>query len=54
MLEFKPIQVKNVPRLRKYYSKCDYRLCEYSVGIMLMWRQHWHPAHARGPGCLRV
>ena len=52
MLEFKPIQVKNVPRLRKYYSKCDYRLCEYSVGIKLMWRQHWHPAYAESHGCL--
>ena len=54
MLEFKPIQVKNVPRLRKYYSKCDYRLCEYSVGIKLMWRQHWHPAYAESHGCLVV
>ena len=54
MLEFKPIQVKNVPRLRKYYSKCDYRLCEYSVGVKLMWRQHWHPAYAESHGCLVV
>ena len=54
MLEFKPIQGKNVPRLRKYYSKCDYRLCEYSVGIKLMWRQHWHPAYAESHGCLVV
>lgn len=54
MLEFKPIQVKNVPRLRKYYSKCEYRLCEYSVGVKLMWRQHWHPAYAESHGCLVV
>lgn len=54
MLEFKPIQVKSVPRLRKYYSKCDYRLCEYSVGVKLMWRQHWHPAYAESHGCLVV
>ncbi len=54
MLEFKPIQVKSVPRLRKYYSKCDYRLCEYSVGVKLMWRPHWHPAYAESHGCLIV
>ena len=54
MLEFKPIQVKSVPRLRKYYSKCDYRLCEYSVGVKLMWRQHWHPAYAESHDCLVV
>ena len=54
MLEFKPIQVKSVPRLRKYYSKCDYRLCEYSVGVKLMWRQHFDPQFAEEAGCLIV
>ena len=54
MLEFKPIQVKSVPRLRKYYSRCDYRLCEYSAGVKLMWRQHWRPAFAESHGCLVV
>lgn len=54
MLEFKSIQVKSVPRLRKYYSHCDYRLCEYSVGVKLMWRHHWHPVYAESHGCLIV
>ena len=54
MLEFRTVQLKNVPRLRKYYSKCDYRLCEYSAGVKLMWRQHWHPAFAESHGCLVV
>ena len=54
MLEFKPIQVKSVPRLRKYYSRCDYRLCEYSAGVKLMWRQHWRPSFAESHGCLVV
>ena len=52
MLEFKSVQLKSVPRLRKYYSKCSYRLCEYSAGVKLMWRQHWHPAFAESHGCL--
>lgn len=54
MLEFKSVQLKSVPRLRKYYSKCSYRLCEYSAGVKLMWRQHWHPAFAESHGCLVI
>ena len=54
MLDFKPIQVKSAARLRKYYSQCTYRLCEYSVGVKLMWRQHWHPEFAESSGCLVV
>lgn len=54
MLEFKPVQVKSVPRLRKYYGRCDYRLCEYSAGVKLMWRPHWHPEYAESHGCLIV
>ena len=54
MLEFKPIQVKSAARLHKYYSKCSYQLCEYSVGVKLMWREHWRPAYAESHGCLVV
>ena len=54
MLDFKPVQVKNAARLRKYYSVCTYRLCEYSVGVKLMWRPHWHPMFAETAGCLVV
>ena len=54
MLDFKPIQVKSAARLRKYYSQCTYRLCEYSAGVKLMWRQHWHPEFAESNGCLIV
>lgn len=54
MLAFKTIQVKDAPRLRKYYSVCEYQLCEYSAGVKLMWRQHWRPAFAESHGCLVV
>ena len=54
MLDFKPVQVKSAVRLRKYYSGCTYRLCEYSVGVKLMWRSHWHPVFAETNGCLVV
>ncbi len=54
MLNFTPIQIRSVPRLRKYYSQCTYRLCEYSAGVKLMWRSHWHPEFAESCGCLVV
>ena len=43
MLDFKPISEQYSTLLRKYYSQCAYRLCEYSLGVKLMWRDHWRP-----------
>ena len=54
MLNFTPIQIRSAARLRKYYSQCTYRLCEYSVGVKLMWREHWRPEYAESHGCLVV
>jgi len=54
MLNFQTIQVKSAARLRKYYKHCTYRLCEYSVGVKLMWRHYWHPEFAECHGCLVV
>lgn len=54
MLDFKPISEQYSPLLRKYYSQCTYRLCEYSLGVKLMWRDHWRPEFAESHGCLVV
>ena len=54
MLDFKPISEQYSPLLRKYYSHCAYRLCEYSLGVKLMWREHWKPEFAESHGCLVV
>ncbi len=54
MLDFKHINVRNAPKLRKYYKNCTYRLCEYSVGVKLMWRQHFSPDFAEAENCLIV
>ena len=54
MLTFKPVNVKSSARLRKYYKNCPYRLCEYSVGVKLMWRHHMDPSFAESNGCLIV
>ena len=54
MLEFKPIREDCAPLLRSYYSQCTYRLCEYSLGVKLMWREQWRPEFAESHGCLVV
>ena len=54
MLQFTPIDEQYAPLLRKYYSQCTYRLCEYSLGVKLMWKDHWHPEFAENHGCLVV
>lgn len=54
MLHFTPILVKHAARLSSYYQHCPYRLCEYSVGTKLMWRQLYRYAFAEVCGCLIV
>ena len=38
MLQFQELTAAHGDRLRGYYRNCDYRLCEYSLGVKLMWR----------------
>ena len=41
---FEPVTPQNAEKLRPYYINCNYRLCEYSVGVKLMWGSVLHPA----------
>ena len=54
MLEFTPISLDHETLLRRYYSQCAYGLCEYSLGVKLMWKDHWRPEFAETHGCLIV
>ena len=52
MLTFKSVTQRDLTRLRRYYEHCDYRLCEYSALVKLLWREHlrlggggWVSAH---------
>ena len=54
MLDFKPVTPKTIPLLRRYYESCAYRLCEYSVGLKLMWAHALHCAWAEEAGCLLI
>ena len=51
---FQPVTPQNAAQLRPYYESCDYRLCEYSVGVKLMWGGVLHPAFCEAAGCLIV
>lgn len=54
MLQFQELTAAQGDCLRRYYEACDYRLCEYSLGVKLMWRGHLHPFFAEEAGCLIV
>ena len=54
MLQFQELTAAHGDRLRGYYRNCDYRLCEYSLGVKLMWREHLHPSFAEVAGCLVI
>ena len=36
MLQFHPLEQRDIPQLREYYARCGYRLCEYAVGTKYM------------------
>ena len=54
MLEFQKLTANEGARLRPYYEACNYRLCEYSLGVKLMWRGYLHPWFAEAAGCLII
>lgn len=54
MLAFKPVTPLQAAKLREYYQKVSYRLCEYSAGVKIMWRDQLHPEYAEIAGCLVV
>ena len=54
MLEFRPITPETAAEVRKYYENCTYRLCEYSIGVKLMWHNYLNAWFAEAAGCLVV
>ena len=51
-LHFEPIGRFGVERVASYYAACDYMICEYSLGIKLMWESVYRYAFAESNGCL--
>ena len=54
MFTLKPVTQRDLAKLRGYYENCNYRLCEYSALVKLMWRGWLHPQYAEAAGCLIV
>ena len=51
---FREITPETAQQVRQYYENCDYRLCEYSVGVKLMWHEYLNACFAEAAGCLIV
>ena len=54
MLQFQPITLETAARVRQYFAECNYRLCEYSIGVKLMWNDYLHASFAEAAGCLII
>ena len=54
MLQFQSITLETAGKVRQYLAGCTYRLCEYSVGVKLMWSGYLHADFAEVAGCLIV
>jgi len=46
MLEFKTINITDFPLLTEYFSVQDYKLCDYSVGAIFMWKDFFSAKYA--------
>jgi len=54
MLTFSPITESNAYILSHYYSLCNYKISDYSVGIKLMWNDMLASEYTVYAGCLIV
>ena len=48
------ITLENAATVRQYVAGCRYRLCEYSVGVKLMWSSYLHAEFTETAGCLII
>ena len=52
LLTFSSSTQFGIEKLKSYYRNCNYRICEYSIGIKLMYEQVYRYAFAEAHGCL--
>lgn len=52
ILQFEDPKSFGIERLAEYYRGCDFEICEYSLGIKLMWAQTYDYQFAEACGCL--
>lgn len=54
MLEFAPINNKNMARVRACYRRCRYAISDYSLGVKVMWKSFYHSQVAFAAGCMTI
>ncbi len=54
MLSLRTLTARDAAKLARYYKNCDYQLCEYSVGVKMMWRDTLNYSIGEAAGCLIV
>lgn len=52
MLEFQPLTYRNLPLLKGYIERCEYRIAGYSVTCKMMWQDFYHAEFCFSHGCL--
>ena len=52
ILQFRSSKEFGIDRLAAYYGACTLDICEYSLGIKLMWESTYHYAFSEVAGCL--
>ena len=52
LLQFKTPRELGIERIAAYYRNCSFGICEYSLGIKLMWEKTYEYCFAEACGCL--
>ena len=42
MLQFKPLTLEDMPRLRPFFGHSSSRICDLTPGTIFMWRDMYH------------
>ena len=46
MLDFRPLQLEDLPRLRPYFAYSGSRLCDTTPGTVFIWRDMYRTEYA--------
>ena len=52
MLEFHPLQLEDLPKLRDFFAYSGSRICDTTPGTVFMWRDMYHTEWAVHDGSL--
>ena len=52
MLDFHPLQLEDIPKLRGFFQQNDARICDTTIGSAFIWRNLYHTEYAIYEGAL--